>query len=237
MDDDDDDGNGKSKPQYIRVHASFLPKVAGTSDDDDEDDEGSSRFRDFDADGVSSILTVLCDGDDHATVADNIGITAIIDGGYGNDKLKGGGGDDILSAGTGKDTIEGGRGADILIGALGCERLVGNKGDDILVGDRTVYDSDQGENKPLDVDGLLAILAEWSSGKSHDERKGNISADNLLPDRLNNGYFLRLGETIWDDGARDMLTGSSGKDWFIFSDKDKATDLGDEGCDDSDEDG
>jgi len=34
---------------------------------------------------------------------------------------------------------------------------------------------------------------------------------------------------VFDDGARDLLTGSSGIDWFIFnSDEDKATDLSDE---------
>ena len=35
--------------------------------------------------------------------------------------------------------------------------------------------------------------------------------------------------TVFDDAARDLLTGSSGLDWFIFnSQEDKATDLSDE---------
>ena len=39
--------------------------------------------------------------------------------------------------------------------------------------------------------------------------------------------------TVFDDGARDVLTGSSGLDWFIFNtEEDKATDLSDEESDD-----
>lgn len=225
-DGDHDNHKGKSKKQYIRVHASFLPKVRGGDDDEDDDDhKGKSGFRDFDANTVGNILVILCDGDDRATIAGKITISAIMDGGGGKDKLKGGGGDDILLGGAGNDKLEGGRGDDILIGGLGRDRLVGNKGDDILIGDHTAYDSDQAQGKFADIDALLAIQAEWLSDKSYAERRDNISGDDPHDDRLNNDFFFRPGVTIWDDGARDKLTGSSGKDWFILSGKDKVTDL------------
>ena len=53
--------------------------------------------------------------------------------------------------------------------------------------------------------------------------------------RANGVYFLMddgVNRTVLDDNAVDLLTGSSGQDWFLFnadgeggSKKDKATDL------------
>lgn len=42
--------------------------------------------------------------------------------------------------------------------------------------------------------------------------------------------FLRYGTTVWEDDAKDVLTGSAGQDWFfanLGSDgvRDKVTDL------------
>jgi len=215
-----DNHKGKPKKQYVRVHANFLPKVH-SGDDDDEDDDGRSRFRDFDADAVSSILMVLCDGDDHAKIAGNIAIDAITDGGHGRDKLKGGAGNDIVLGGAGNDKIQGGRGADILIGGLGSDRLVGNKGNDILIGDTTVYDSDQAEDKFADVEALLAILDEWTSERDFETRVNNLKDGTGSSDRLNDSYFLQKEITVFDDSVRDHMTGSSGKDWFISFDSDK----------------
>lgn len=49
---------------------------------------------------------------------------------------------------------------------------------------------------------------------------------------MNGEIYLRVDgpdPTVIDDESRDLLTGSSGTDWFIFnSDEDKATDLSDE---------
>ena len=35
-----------------------------------------------------------------------------------------------------------------------------------------------------------------------------------------------FGLTVWDDGQEDKLTGGRGKDWFLFSSDDQATDIG-----------
>jgi hypothetical protein len=126
--------------------------------------------------------------------------------------------------GEGDDHIDGGGGADILLGGLGQDRLLGNTGDDILVGDRTLYDSDQSQDRLMDVNALLAILAEWTSGKSYAERRGNITGTNPQDGRLNNGYYFRLGDTIWGDADEDELTGGSGDDWFFVCGRDRVTD-------------
>lgn len=194
------------------------------------------RYRDFDAGAVESVLVVLCDGNDNAAVAGDVEVGVVVLGGRGNDTIAGGRDDSVLLGGAGNDTLQGGRGNDILIGGLGQDRLIGNPGDDILIGDRTTYDDGQAEGGMADIDALLAILREWSSKKSFAERKGNISGEDLQLDRLNNGFFFRLRETVWDDGEKDKLTGSAGKDWFILTGKDKATDLGKSDASDSDDD-
>ena len=52
-----------------------------------------------------------------------------------------------------------------------------------------------------------------------------ISGEDLQAGRLNNAFFFSLGQTIRDDDE-DKLTSGSGKDWFILTGNDKATDVG-----------
>jgi hypothetical protein len=97
------------------------------------------------------------------------------------------------------------------------DRLVANGGDDILIGARTIYDS--GPVAGLaNSRALLTILDAWNSNDDAATRKANIEAD------VDN-YFLRLGESVLDDGAADKLTGSAGDDWFLLFTGDVATDL------------
>jgi hypothetical protein len=55
--------------------------------------------------GVTTILLSLGDGDDVASVAANVGLTVVFDGGPGNDGLFGGGGVDIFHGGDGNDNV------------------------------------------------------------------------------------------------------------------------------------
>ncbi|MET9763161.1 calcium-binding protein [Streptomyces sp. NPDC006372] len=80
------------------------------------------------------------DGDDTLAAA---GGGEIVDGGPGDDTLRGGDGDQILRAddgadtvygGAGDDELYGGRGNDILYGNSGADRIWGNSGDDELYG-------------------------------------------------------------------------------------------------------
>jgi Ca2+-binding RTX toxin-like protein len=132
----------------------------------------------------------LGDGDDHGLITGNVRIPYTMVGGDGDDILKGGGG----------------RG--ILIGGLGADRLTGGRDDDILIGGTTDYDSN-------DV-ALLALLTEWNSDRSYEDRVANISSGTgpLLDDL----GFLLDGDTVHDDVDLDRLVGGRGDDWFFGTD-------------------
>jgi hypothetical protein len=171
-------GNG-----LLKVHADFLP---------------NRNFRTFQAVEVEQIVMLLCDGDDHATVAGNIAIETRLDGGEGSDHLNGGRGPNILLGGAGDDRLIGGAARDLMIGGLGADRLVGNSGDDLLIGGTTDYDDN---SYALD-----AILAEWTSGLSYAQRVSNLSSGS--------GFNLN-DTTVHTDDEEDTLTGSAGADWFF----------------------
>lgn len=158
-------------------------------------------------------------GDDDLQVAGSITLTAELYGDAGNDRLKGGVGDDLLLGGDGDDLVVGGDGRDLMIGGFGADRLVGNSGDDILIAGTTDHDANDAA--------LCALMAEWTrtdidfaSRVTHLQNGGGL-----------NSSFLVNDLTVHDDGATDVLTGSSGQDWFLFNQdgdggvQDHATDL------------
>lgn len=144
--------------------------------------------------------------------------------GAGNEILLGGGGDDLLVGGSGRD---------LLIGGLGSDRLVGNADDDILIAGATAFDANEAA--------LAAVMAEWTSSRTYSQRVANLSnrtvagADgSQFAQRGNGDYFLTTGvaATVLDDDMAEVLTGSSGQDWFLFNadgendtTRDRATDL------------
>ena len=198
-------GNG-----LIKVHADFLP--------------GGQNWKTFDAEGVDSIHIVLCDGDDHATIAGNVDLPTLIDGGPGNDHLGGSGGPNVLLGGDGNDILTGGGGRDVLIGGFGMDRLVGAAGDDILVGGWTIYDSDPTRGALANDRALMGILAEWNADRPFAVRVANLTNGSGSSNRLNDGFFLTLGQTVLDDEDVDILTGSSGNNWLLSFDNDTITD-------------
>jgi Ca2+-binding RTX toxin-like protein len=134
-------------------------------------------------------------------------------GGAANDTLNGRAGHDVLVGGAGNDTLTGGMGQNVLIGGEGADRLVAGGGD-ILVAGPTLFDADAA--------GLEAILAEWTSARAYRTRVANLRGENgpLFGVRLNGNYFLRTGgsgQTAFDDGARDVLVGGLGADWFLLN--------------------
>jgi Ca2+-binding RTX toxin-like protein len=160
---------------------------------------------------VQSVLVLLGAGNDQLTVAGSIALPAVIDGGAGNDEIKGGNGNSVLIGGTGDDSLVGGTGRDILIGGLGADRLVANAGDDILVGGYTKHDGD--------LAALRSVMSEWSrtdvgyAGRVNDLQNGGGL----------NGATLFNNTTVYDDRATDVLTsdavdsltGGAGEDWFL----------------------
>ncbi len=158
--------------------------------------------RQFPADSVTSIVMILCGGDDRATIASTIDLPTYITAEEGDDEINGGSGPNILLGGDGDDRVSGGSGQDILVGGDGIDRLVANGGDDILIAGTL-----GGQDDPIDqLDTMLALLLEWD----------------LFRDRTT----LRPKLAIGGDDDADMLTGSSDADWFFFElGEDTATDL------------
>lgn len=151
-------------------------------------------------------------GNDDVTIAGGIDLTAWLYGGAGNDRLKGGGGDDVLLGGDGDDLLTGGQGRDFLFGGRGADRLVGSADDDILISGFTAYDNDRAA--------LAALLGDWTGPLSYQQRIAS-----LMNPALRGGVYLGA-PTVGDDFAADLLTGSSGNDWFWFDpDHDRVTDL------------
>jgi uncharacterized delta-60 repeat protein len=162
------------------------------------------------------------DGDDRMQASGNLALAVWLYGQGGNDNLKGGAGDDVLLGGDGDDLLVGHSGRDLLIGGLGADRIVGNADDDIIIAGITLHDRNQAA--------LMAIMAEWT-------RVDNMSAEESYLDRIDklqngggaNGSAVLNNETVFNDFDDDVLTGSSGLDWFLFDlANDRATDLKDE---------
>jgi Ca2+-binding RTX toxin-like protein len=148
-------------------------------------------------------------GDDTITVASSVTISAWLYGGAGNDKLTGGSGNDVLIGGDGNDNLAGGAGRDLLIGGAGGDTLTGwdNTQEDILIAGTTSWDANAAA--------LNAIMAEWTSTHDYTTRVNNLINGTGSPDRLNGGYFLQKGETVFDDTSNDTLN-YSGLDWLFY---------------------
>jgi hypothetical protein len=144
-------------------------------------------------------------GNDDVVVGSGIGLAAWLYGGQGNDRLKGGSGSDMLQGQQGDDLLVGSAGRDLLIGGLGADRIVGDSHDDILVAGTTSHDAN--------ATALCHILAEWNSDRLYWIRALNLVGVGCFADRSNGNYFLN-DDTVQDDGARDLLTGSTGIDLF-----------------------
>ena len=102
---------------------------------------------------------------------------------------------------------------------------VGSNGSDLLIGARTAFDT-------VAV-ALSAVLAEWSSPRSYQNRIANLRGTGSGA-RSNGNTFLKLSgsnATVFDDSDQDNLTGGSGRDWFFAhltgNKKDKVHDLDD----------
>ena len=195
-------------------------------------------------------------GNDNIQVAGSISLSAWLYGDAGDDRLKGGGGHDALFGGLGNDLVVGQSGRDMLVGGRGTDRMVGNADDDILIAGYTAFDYDYGtypggilrDSHQAAVHKIMEewtfvrdYYPEWTPEWDYQTRLKNLTDHtDSTADRRNGEYYL-IGpstqqperQTVFDDGDRDVLTGSAGVDWFFFNsdpdqDGDRATDLKDE---------
>ncbi len=151
-------------------------------------------------------------GNDDIQVAGGITLPAWLYGGPGNDRIKGGGGHNVILGGDGDDLLVGGNDRDLIIGGAGADRIVGNAEDDILIADITAEDTGF----------LRAVMDTWT-------RLDMSYLDRIAFLRDNGSSPFCWSGGVQSDGASDVLTGSSGQDWFVLdTTKDRITDLKDE---------
>jgi streptogramin lyase len=149
-------------------------------------------------------------GNDDIQVAGGISLPAWLFGDAGNDRLKGGGGANLLVGGEGDDLLVGSGNRDVLIGGAGADRIVGQAEQDLLIAGSTAFDAN--------LAALCAIVDEWNSSRDYATRVANVmgtGSGSGWAARLNGNYFLTVGGTVFDDGARDVLTGSADQDLFF----------------------
>jgi len=166
------------------------------------------------------------DGNDRIEI--QVAIETFVNGGAGNDTILGSslddvlygdsdddhidgrGGNDVLIGSLGRDTLLGGVGRDVLFGGAGDDSLNGGAGDDILIGPATTHETTFAS--------VIAIINEWASNRTLQQRISNLSNTSPSTDRLNGNIFLIPGTTVADDEneAVDSLFGDSGQDWFIY---------------------
>lgn len=192
-------GNG-----FVTVHASFL----------------AGGMRTLPLPGLDVIQVVTLGGADRVTVAGNIALPAVIDGGDGNDQLNASNSGSILIGGAGDDSLIGGNGRDILIGGRGSDRLVANGGDDVLIGGYTSYDSGADDDKLANDLKLLKLRAEWNSDRSYADRVANLE-NGTGPVLGGSGLSLQQGTTVLNDLAADNLIGGAGLEWFFVDPTDQ----------------
>jgi len=235
----DDDGGSASASQSLAVYAVQLQTdpldgsktmlvVGGTTSTDDIVVSPSGGELQVTINGVSlgvfnptsRIVVYAQGGNDDVQVAGSVSQAAWLYGGLGDDRLKGGNAHDVLIGGEGDDLLVGGAGRDLMIGGFGADRLVGNTDDDILIAGTTDFD--------LSAAMLANIMAEWTSVRTYAERVANLTG----PATSGVNTVFLSAATVHDDNAYDVLTGSSGQDWFLFNQdgennsvKDKVTDL------------
>ncbi|MEP3247441.1 MAG: Ig-like domain-containing protein [Sneathiella sp.] len=134
--------------------------------------------------------------------------TGAIEGGRGQDFLKGdegtntldgGAHNDYLDGGAGNDLLDGGSGGDVLIDDQGQDMMVGGTGTDILFGRR---DSEEGED-------LKALIGKGDPDESGDEIGNEAGAY-----QPGTGDLLIGDEVISGGWGNDQMYGGGGNDFF-----------------------
>jgi Ca2+-binding RTX toxin-like protein len=114
----------------------------------------------------------------------------------GSDSLLGNAGADVLVGGDGNDLLVGGKGDDLMIGGRGADSIVGNQNDDVIVAGWTRHDGDPA--------GLLGVLRVWQRRADYMSGVAALQVAGVLLEDVD----------VFDDNARDVMTGESGLDVF-----------------------
>ena len=191
------DAKGTSDTAFVTVTPS---PVDGTS----SDDHISGGFIDVDGNAVDS-------KDGLSEVIFGYGGNDRIYAGHGDDDVHGGDGNDFMRGQAGNDLITGGAGNDVLDGGAGADTMDGGAGNDIYYVSEAadvVVENGGGRDRVMsDIDFVLGATLEdltLNKGSSAISATGNAS-DNLLRGNVNDNDILGLA-------GRDVLYGLSGDD-------------------------
>jgi Ca2+-binding RTX toxin-like protein len=159
------------------------------------------------------------DGNDRITVASDVTVRLTLEGGRGNDRIRGGGGNDTIRGGSGNDRIEGGAGDDTVSGGAGRDYINGSLGNDTLRGDTgndVLYGGDG--NDTLEG-GLGTDYLEGSRGNDtlrggagSDVVSGGIGDDTLQGDAGNDVLYAGQGRDTINGGTGTNRTYSQAED-------------------------
>jgi parallel beta-helix repeat protein len=136
----------------------------------------------------------------HLGLTDSVFHIANVIGSNGNNLIVGDANPNVLRGGTGRNIIIGGPGADT---------IYGGGGDNILIGGYTSWDQN--------LVALDAIFAEWTSTASLSVRRNHLR----FGGGLNGSYGLtgvstaQATQSVFDDGAIDLLYDGMGTAWFF----------------------
>lgn len=191
-------------------------------------DSGGTATYYFDVVDVDEIFAVMGDRNDDVRVDHDILVPVTLDGGAGNDFLKGGGGDDTIRGGVGNDKLRGDGGNDTIIDLEGNNDIrsgtgndtitTGDGNDDIRSGDgddvinagggRNDIHSGAGNDTVTTSDGNDTIYTDGGNdyidaGDGRNEIRSGDGNDTVITGDGN--------DTIYTDGGNDTINAGNGR--------------------------
>jgi hypothetical protein len=188
----------------------------------------------------TAIVVQAGDGDENITLSSDLPVPVTVDGGLGNDWIRGDAGNDTFLGGPGNDRLEGSRGNDTLDGGDGDDELSGYAGADHLAGgpgNDTLHPDDSEEPSADIVDGgpgIDTIESDYSSRFRESDLPQGLSftfaggADDGRPgegDDIRNVERLKLSESA-------RFVGTEGPDYVKVAQATNAGELIGNGGDD-----
>ncbi|MFT6949611.1 MAG: 6-phosphogluconolactonase (cycloisomerase 2 family) [Paraglaciecola sp.] len=154
----------------------------------------------FDTRVITQAVVFSGNGADAVTIADDVLLPFMVNGGNGNDRLIGGGGNDVLIGGQGEDTLIGGSGRDLLLGGRGADLLDGGLGNDVLVGSSS--------NDSLNGGGGDNDVAFYTGNSSDYDVTGSPVVSVVAPNPLLDGQdsLTQVENVLFEDSDDDIAT-------------------------------
>lgn len=144
------------------------------------------------------------DGNDVVTVAPNVKVNFVIDGGAGDDTLTAGAGNDHIDGGVGNDTINGGAGKDDLFGNSGDDHIDGGSGESVI------YGGDGDDTLTATGDGKANYFEGGNGNDTIDASRGqNIVSGGRGDDNITSGGSKN---TIYAGDGTDTVNGVTAAD-------------------------